>query len=125
MRSAFLNAVSADQVQELARKLVAMALAGDVAAAKLVLLYALGRPTDAVNPDTLDLDEWRLRQDCPRLGDVIEAAGKFVIERAFLMLRELEPGVEHTAGATIIPFGNLLSEATQQGAEPATGPPPG
>src|SRR5262249_26309457 len=68
MRSAFLEAVSADQVKELARNLVAMALAGDVPAAKLVLLYALGRPTAAVDPDGLDMQEWRLRQDCPRLG---------------------------------------------------------
>jgi hypothetical protein len=35
---------------------------GDVAAAKLVLAYAIGKPTEAVNPDTVDLEEWRLHQ---------------------------------------------------------------
>src|SRR5262249_55595335 len=32
--------------------------------------------------------------------------------------------VWHTAGATVVSLGDLLSEAAQQGAEPATGPPP-
>jgi hypothetical protein len=124
LRTAFLEAATPERLKELGEKLLAAALAGDWQAAKLLLPFALGRPADAVNPDTLDVDEWRLRQDCPRLGDVIEAAGKLVIERAFSMLQKLEPGVSYTAGATIVPLGDLLSEAAQQGAEPATGPPP-
>jgi hypothetical protein len=124
LREAFLSAATGERMRELGEKLLAAALAGDWQAAKLLLPFVLGRPADAVDPDTLDLDEWRLRQDCPRLGDVVEAAGKLVIERAFIMLQKLDPGAWHTAGATIIPLCDLLSEAAQQGAEPATGPPP-
>jgi hypothetical protein len=38
---------------------------GDLAAVKLLLLYAIGRPLDAVNPDTIDLQEWQLFQKQP------------------------------------------------------------
>jgi len=124
LRQAFLSATTEERMRELGEKLFAAALAGDWQAAKLLLSFVIGRPADAVNPDALDRDEWKLRQDCPRLGDVIEAAGKLVIEKAFIMLQKLEPGVSHTAGATIVPLSDLLSEAAQQGADPATGPPP-
>jgi len=124
LRSVLLDAVSDDDLQAVARKLVRQAKRGDVAAAKLLLTYLIGRPVAAVDPDGLDMQEWRLRQDCPQLGDVIEAAGRLVIERAFIMLQKLEPGVSHTAGATVVPLSDLLSEAAQQGTEPATGPPP-
>src|SRR5215468_4776030 len=96
---AFLSAATEERMRELGEKLLAAALAGDWQAAKLLLPLVLGRPADAVNPDTLDVDEWRLRQDCPQLADVIAAAGKLVIARVFTMLQKLEPGVWHTAGA--------------------------
>jgi hypothetical protein len=35
---------------------------GDVAAARLVLSYAIGKPTEAENPDRLDIQEWEIRQ---------------------------------------------------------------
>ena len=38
--------------------LKAKAMEGDVAAAKLLLSYAIGKPVDPPNPDTLDLDEF-------------------------------------------------------------------
>ena len=114
LRQAFLSAATEERMRELGEKLFAAALAGDWQAAKLVLLYAVGRHADAVNPDTLDRDEWRLRQDCPNLGDVIEAAGRIVVEKAFDMLRQAAPGVGHHLGSTIVPFGALLSEAAEK-----------
>src|SRR5262245_55795769 len=124
LRSALLEALTPERLRALAERLYDRALGGDTAAAKLLLAYALGRPAPPVDPDRLDLDEWRLRQDCPKFGDVIEAAGRIVLERAFIRLQELEPGVSQTVGATIVPLRNLLSEVAQLGAEPATGQPP-
>jgi hypothetical protein len=124
LRSALLEAVTPERVRCLAEGLYQRALGGDTAAAKLLLAYTLGRPAQAVDPDRLDLDEWRLRQDCPQLGDVIEAAGKLVIGKAFIMLQKLEAGAWHTEGATIVPLCDLVREAAQQGAEPTTGPTP-
>jgi hypothetical protein len=121
LRQAFLSGATEERMRELGEKLLAAALAGDWQAAKLLLPFVIGRAADAVNPDTLDRDEWTLRQECPKLGDVIEAAGKLAIESAFSMLWKLEPGVSHTAGATITPLASLFAEP---GADPPTGPTP-
>jgi hypothetical protein len=61
-RRAFCEAISEAEVQVLARQLYEQALLGDKAAAKLVLAYLVGKPAAAVDPDSLDLEEWRLYQ---------------------------------------------------------------
>ena len=70
MRSAFLDAVSAEGVQALARKLLAQALAGDVQAAQLFLAYAVGKPAPAADPDALDLAEWQLLARSPSRAEM-------------------------------------------------------
>jgi hypothetical protein len=61
MRQAVLNAVSEDDVQEIMSVLLQQAKEGDVAAAKLVLQYAVGKPALASEPDRVEVEEWRLR----------------------------------------------------------------
>lgn len=46
LRAACLGAVSSSEVRAVVKKLVAMAVEGDVAAARLVLSYTLGKPAD-------------------------------------------------------------------------------
>lgn len=46
LRAALITAVTAEQIAELARALLAQALDGDVGAAKLVLSYTIGRPVE-------------------------------------------------------------------------------
>jgi hypothetical protein len=65
LREAFLSAASKERMRRLAEQLFAAAAAGDVQASKLLLLFVVGRPAAAVNPDTLDLDEWRLCEQWP------------------------------------------------------------
>ena len=36
-----------------------LARSGDLVAMKLLFLYVLGKPVETVNPDTLDVEEWR------------------------------------------------------------------
>jgi hypothetical protein len=69
-RKALLDAVTDEDIAAVARKLRDLALAGDVAAAKVLLVYVVGKPTAADDPDRLDLDELRLREECPRAGYV-------------------------------------------------------
>jgi len=71
LRSIALDAVTEEDVRAVVRKLVDQAKAGDSAAAKLLLAYVLGRPTEAVNPDRLDLEEFRLLEECPTPAKVI------------------------------------------------------
>jgi hypothetical protein len=60
LRRALLAVVTPEDLEAVARVLVQKARDGDLAAIKLLLLYAVGRPTEAVDPDTLDIKEWDL-----------------------------------------------------------------
>ena len=60
LRAALLDVVTVERLQALATKLYDLALGGDVAAAKLILCYAIGKPTDVVDPDLLDHQEFKL-----------------------------------------------------------------
>jgi hypothetical protein len=59
-RGALLSAVTKEEVEAIGRVLVKKALDGDVAAAKLLLSYAAGKPAAAPDPDGLDFGELRL-----------------------------------------------------------------
>jgi hypothetical protein len=53
IRSAFLNAISPKDLQAIVRMLMEKAKGGDLVAAKLILLWAIGRPSDPVHPDSI------------------------------------------------------------------------
>ncbi len=57
LRSALLRKLTEEQIERVADKLIEQALEGDLAAIRLVLLYAIGKPTPAMNPDDLDRQE--------------------------------------------------------------------
>lgn len=56
MRQAVMNAVSADDIEALLKKLLEMAMGGDLAAAKLVLQYAVGKPKPVAEPDRTEIE---------------------------------------------------------------------
>ena len=58
-RSALMEAVSEQDLKDIAGKLRDDAKAGDKAAAKLLFQYLIGKPQPAVDPDTLDAQEMR------------------------------------------------------------------
>src|SRR5439155_14014466 len=53
------NFVSEDELKHIVFVVKMKAENGDMAAAKLLFQYVLGKPTDAVDPDRLDVDEWQ------------------------------------------------------------------
>src|ERR1700680_4032660 len=57
LRKAFLQGITVEDLAAIAAALLAKAKQGDVAAAKLVLAYAIGKPQATVDPDRLDVDE--------------------------------------------------------------------
>jgi hypothetical protein len=71
-RRALLDAIHPTDIANIARELHDLALAGDVAAAKVLLSYVVGRPTEARDPDRLDLDELALHEAVPSLERVKE-----------------------------------------------------
>jgi hypothetical protein len=72
LRSALFDVVTEDRLKRIAAKLCDLAEGGDVAAAKLVLLYVLGRPAAAADPDRLDLDAWQMLDEAPSRAQVYE-----------------------------------------------------
>jgi hypothetical protein len=65
LRQALCQAVSQQDIQAIAHRLVVQAQAGDVAAAKLLLAYAVGKPAEPADPDTLDQHEWGVLRRTP------------------------------------------------------------
>jgi hypothetical protein len=57
LRKVLLEVVDADQMRRIITRLVRVAEGGNLAAAKLILSYTLGKPADVVDPDRLDLEE--------------------------------------------------------------------
>jgi hypothetical protein len=78
-KAAFLQAVSPEDVEAVAHKLVAQALEGDVASAQLVLRYAIGRPPEAVDIDRLDQDELQILTSGPTIEDLTKHLGRIAI----------------------------------------------
>ncbi len=59
LRSVLVNTVRPEDMKRIAQDLVVQAKFGNMEALKLLFLYVLGKPAQAVNPDTLDIEEWR------------------------------------------------------------------
>ncbi len=65
LRSALLEAVTPEDIREIIRGMVAQAKAGDVAAAREVLLRVLGRPLEADILERLEALEEAVLHDTP------------------------------------------------------------
>ena len=106
LRQAFQDAVTPADMLALGRRLFAAALRGDWQAAKLVLLFVLGRPPAAVNPDDVDRDEWLRCQDWPQ-GPALTWLGKIPFAEAVAALQALA----ERARATVTKLGDHDAEA--------------
>jgi hypothetical protein len=73
LRSTLLECLTEERVKVLGEKLFAAAAAGDWVACELLFKYCLGKPAAAVNPDTLDLDEFRQLIGGPSLPQLLFA----------------------------------------------------
>jgi hypothetical protein len=72
-RKALFNEVGIEGLKRLIRELFSRALNGDVAAAKVVLLWTIGRPTEMVDVDNVDADEWSRLNASPSVAAVLRA----------------------------------------------------
>ncbi len=95
LRCALLAAFTPQDLEAVAQALVRQAKEGNVAAAKLLLSYALGKPAAAVDPDTLDLHEWELLRRAPDPAPEMAAAPHRVpLPLALTYLRAVLPPIE-------------------------------
>lgn len=72
LRRALCAAVSEADIHALVCQLVERARGGDLGAIKLVFAYTIGQPTEAVNPDTLDWQEWQQYRQAPTSAQDLE-----------------------------------------------------
>jgi hypothetical protein len=72
-RAALLRCLDEDKLARLGEQLYAAAAGGDWTALELLLKYAVGKPAPAVNPDTLDADEFRQLIGGPSLAQAFYA----------------------------------------------------
>jgi hypothetical protein len=72
LRREFLAEASGEDLRAVCRALLERAKGGDVAAAKLALGYLVGKPEKAVDPDTLDEQEWHLWRRYTAPSDWVE-----------------------------------------------------
>ncbi len=97
LRVALLRAVTEQDLDDVARELVRQAKEGNLAAARLLLSYTLGKPAPAVDPDTLDAQEWEGYRRVPDPGPEAAAMiGRMPLETACEMARVVRPGMAQT-----------------------------
>jgi hypothetical protein len=103
LRSAMLASVTEEDLGAVARELVRQAREGNLAAAKLLLSYTLGKPAQAVDPDTLDLHEWGLYQRLPDPAPELAAAPRRVgLPLALTYLRAALPKIADAQGDMLV-----------------------
>jgi hypothetical protein len=91
LRKALAECATAEEVRAVGRMLLLRALEGDLAAAKLFLTYAVGKPP-AVDPDTLDQQEFEIFRQTPVVGeDVDHIARGLPADWAVHVLRHVVP----------------------------------
>jgi hypothetical protein len=120
LRRACLDALTPERMRALVERVYAKALEGDMAAAKLLFSYTLGKPAEAVDPDTLDHREWQQFQkeaaDDEQIGQVL---GSMPVGLACEMARAALPGL---AVGMAERFADRLQTAALADTTPAGGP---
>jgi hypothetical protein len=102
MRQALMDAVSEEDIAAISKKLVEQARQGDVAAARLVFSYVVGKPQPAEDPDRLDEKEWRQYvNETVREGEMEAVVGGMSATLACTIASNAVPGVQTQAAQTL------------------------
>src|SRR5207244_13650795 len=72
LRAALVNFVTEDDLKHIVFKLMMLAEGGNLEAVKLLFQYVIGKPAAAVDPDRLDVEEWRKMQERSRPAEEME-----------------------------------------------------
>ena len=78
LRASLIEAVGDDGLKEIVQGMVTAAKGGDVAAAKLLLSYLLGKPVESVEPDYVEIHERELHSKDRSLDSDDKIAAMFM-----------------------------------------------
>jgi hypothetical protein len=100
LRSALVQCVSEEDMRQIANGLLVSAKLGHLPSIRILLMYVLGKPSGAVNPDTLDIDEWRqLVQPLAQIAaDLPQALMSVPAPTATDMVRTAQPYAQRMVG---------------------------
>ncbi len=97
-----LDAVTAEDLQAIVRQLIQQAREGDISAARLVFSYTLGKPDKAVDPDTLDQQEWQqYRQNAVPDQELLTLLGLLQAPLACSILQAALPHLQQQMAQTL------------------------
>jgi hypothetical protein len=124
LRTALLDTVRPEDITAIFKALIERACQGDVAAAKVVLAYGLGKPAPAVNPDRLDVEEWQHFKETT--GMIKDAPGMVLApapELPLQLVRALRPVMAVELGGQVKDMVRELRAAAAAQAKQGQAPP--
>ena len=77
LRATLLDAVGENGLADIVQGMITAAKGGDVAAAKLLLSYLLGKPVESVEPDYVEIHERQLQSKDRALDSGVKIAALF------------------------------------------------
>jgi hypothetical protein len=96
LRQAILDRLTVEAASDIADTLIARAKGGDVAAARLLFQYGLGKPAKAVEPDRVEIEEHQLRlESTVPMTEIIQPKGYLSVERVNVLAEHLRPVRDH------------------------------
>jgi hypothetical protein len=123
LRQTLLDTVTPEDLQAIVARLIEAARQGDIAAARLVLAYTVGKPTSAVDPDTLDVQEWQHWQQMPVQPETLQSLQTpLQVPLACVLARTLLPLLQGDLSQTLAQ--QLQPSAPPSGTTPPLAPAP-
>jgi hypothetical protein len=100
LRSALAECVTEEDIRQIARGLLVSAKLGHLPSIRVLLSYVVGKPPGAVNPDTLDIDEWRLLVQplAQIMAELPQALMSVPAQTATDMVRSAQPYAQRMVG---------------------------
>lgn len=125
LRRDILAAVTSEDFQAIARKLIAQAKEGDVPSAKLLFSYTLGKPAEAVEPDAIEFHEWELfcRQPVPA-AQIETILASFPVDMVCQLMRYVLPCVVQSSKSKFLAMMQARDWGAKEGAPSVEGATP-
>jgi hypothetical protein len=102
LRKHLLEAVTPQDMQDICTMLILRAKGGSVPHLKLLFSYIIGKPTDAVNPDTLDRQEMEQYRQELGMEDLVLSVGRSLAPAfACIVVRAIRPVIMERIGTAL------------------------
>ena len=121
LRKELLQRCTPERIGKIADRMMELAEGGNVSAAKLIFQYVLGKPTEAVSPDRVDIDEVQLFKDGSCRKDVLfpTLLGGVPADVSAEMLRKFTPIMGDIACNDVKAMGDVLRAERDEKCQPA------